>query len=285
MAVEKHFEADVQAILSHRHDNGGDLWATPDKRLIKGAPFTTLESVDMLLELGMEPDDSLLEDAAALIWSTWQPDGRFRVYPKGGIYPCQTVAAAEVLCKLGYTHDKRMQVTCRHLLDTVYTDGGWRCGKFSFGRGPETEYSNPLPTLTALNVLRMAGFGQEPALDRAVGFLLDHWTIRTPIGPCHYGIGTLFMQVEYPFRGYNLFYYVYVLSFFGRAREDERFQEAFETLRGKTADGRIVVERAVPKLAKLDFCRKGRPSELATRRYREILRNLDEPVDIPLTAP
>ena len=281
MAVDKRCEADVRAILSHRHDNGGDLWATPDKRLMKGAPFTTLESVDMLLELGMDPEDPLMKDAAALIWSTWRPDGRFRVYPKGGISPCQTVAAAEVLCKLGYAHDERMHVTCRHLLDTIQTDGGWRCGKFSFGRGPETDYSNHLPTLTALNVLRMAGFAREPALERSVGFLLDHWIIRKPIGPCHYGIGTLFMQVEYPFRGYNLFYYVYVLSFYERAQRDERFWEAFETLRGKTIDGRIVVERAVPKLAKLDFCHKGRPSELATRRYREILRNLDEPMDTP----
>jgi hypothetical protein len=48
---------------------------------------------------------------------------------------------------------------------------------------------------------------KEPLLDRAVDFLLEHWTIRKPIGPCHYGIGTLFMQVEYPFRNYNLFIY------------------------------------------------------------------------------
>jgi hypothetical protein len=45
------------------------------------------------------------------------------------------------------------------------------------------------------------------------------------------------MQVEYPFRNYNLFVYVYVLSFYDRAKKDE-------------------------------------PSALATRRYQEILRNL-----------
>ena len=42
----------------------------------------------------------------------------------------------------------------------------------------------------------------------------------------------------------------------------------------RIADGRIVVERVVPKLAGLNFCRKGQPSELATRRYRELRRNL-----------
>lgn len=35
-----------------------------------------------------------------------------------------------------------------------------------------------------------------------------------------------------------------------------------------------VVERVVPKLAKLNFYKKGEPSELATRRYNEILDNL-----------
>jgi hypothetical protein len=75
-------------------------------------------------------------------------------------------------------------------------------------------------------------------LDRAVDLLLEHWTTRAPLGPCHYGIGTLFLQVEYPFRTYNLFFWVYVLSFSPRARADPRFAEA-----------------------------------LATRRYREILTN------------
>ncbi len=275
MAVDEKYLADVEEILSHRHDNGGDLWATPDKRLLKGAPFSTLESVSFLTELGMSPEDPVIRDASELIFSTWQKDGRFKVYPQGGIYPCHTINAAEVLCQMGYASDDRMQRTFRHLLEIQYEDGGWRCNKFSFGRGPETERSNPHPTLTALNAFRFSEyFNREPAFERAVEFLLEHWTIRKPIGPCHYGIGTLFMQVEYPFRNYNLFVYVYVLSFYDRAKEDERFLQAMDALESKTVDGQIVVERVVPKLAKLSFCKKGKPSELATRRYHEILRNL-----------
>jgi hypothetical protein len=275
MAVVTQYASDVEAIVSHRYDNGGDLWATPDKRLLKGAPFSTVESVLLLLELGMEPAEPLLQEAAELIFSTWQEDGRFRVYPQGAIYPCQTIHAASALCHLGYASDARLQKTFRHLLDTQHTDGGWRCNKFSFGRGPETEFSNPFPTLTALNAFRFSDYlNKEPALDKAVDFLLEHWTIRKPIGPCHYGIGTLFMQVEYPFRNYNLFVYVYVLSFYNRAKEDQRFLEALKTLQSKLVDERIVVERVVPKLAGLSFCKKGEPSELGTKRYREIVENL-----------
>lgn len=83
------------------------------------------------------------------------------------------------------------------------------------------------------------------------------------------------MQVEYPFRSYNLFQYVYVLSFHSRARSDKRFREAFAALQSKTVDQQIVVERVVSKLAGLAFCRKGKPSILATKRYQEIIANLE----------
>ncbi|TJX15693.1 prenyltransferase [Tissierella creatinini] len=276
MTVEKQYVSDVGVILSHRHDNGADLWTTPDKRLIKGSPFSTLESVMYLLELGMETTEPIIQDTAELIFSTWQEDGRFSLYPKGAIYPCQTINAANTLCHMGFASDERLQKTFLHLLVTQYMDGGWRCNKFSFGRGPETEYSNPFPTLIALNAFSFSNYcNKEPALDKAVDFLLEHWRIRKPIGPCHYGIGTLFMEVEYPFRNYNLFVYVYVLSFYKRAKEDERFLEALEALKSKMVDGQIVVERVVPKLAGLYFCKKGKTSTLATKRYLQILQNLE----------
>lgn len=88
MSIEKQYKSDVEEILSHRHDNGSDLWTTPDKRLIKHSPFSTLECVMYLLELGMEPTEPILKEATELIFSTWQDDGRFMLYPQGNVYPC-----------------------------------------------------------------------------------------------------------------------------------------------------------------------------------------------------
>jgi len=235
MAVENQYASDVEAILSHRYDNGADHWTTPDKRLLKGSPFSAYNCALMLLELGMESTEPVLQEIAELFFSVWKEDGRFKLYPSGGILPCHTALAASLLCHMGYQSDKRLQKTFQYFLETPYKDGGWRCNKFSFGRGPETEYSNPFPTLTVLDAFRFSNYlNAEPSLNKAVEFLLEHWTIRKPIGPCHYGMGTLFMQVEYPFREYNLFQYVYILS----------------------------------------FCKKGEPSALATKRYHEILDNL-----------
>ena len=275
MTVASKYQTDVDTILSHRYDGGADYWTTPDKRLLKGSPFSACNSALLLLELGMEPSEPILKEVSELFFGVWKEDGRFRLYPQSAVLPCHTAIAAHLLCRMGYQSDSRVQKTLQHLLNIEFVDGGWRCNKFSFGRGPETEYSNPGPTLTALNAFRFTDYlNHEPALDKAVDFLLEHWVIRKPIGPCHYGIGTLFMQVEYPFGSYNLFQYVYVLSFYDRAKKDGRFLEALGALQTKLVNGQIVVERVVPKLANFCFCKKGEPSELATLRYEEILANL-----------
>jgi len=275
MAVGNKHQNDIGAIMSRRHDGGADYWTTPDKRLLKGGSFSAYCVALALLELGMEPSDPALQEIAKMFFAAWREDGRFKLYPSGAIYPCHTARAAHLLCRMGYAADERVQTTLRYLLQTPYTDGGWRCNKFSFGRGPETEHSNPFPTLTVLDAFRFSDYlNNEPALDKAVEFLLEHWTTKRPIGPCQYGIGSRFMSVEYPFSDYNIFVYVYVLSFYDRAKKDACFLDALRVLESKMSDGQIVVERVPPKLAKLDFCRKGQPSELATRRYHEIIANI-----------
>lgn len=276
MSIHPKYENDIEMIMSHRYDLGGDYWTTQDHRLIKGTPFSMVDVVLLFLELGMDVTDPLMGELADLIFSTWKKDGRFKVYPSGGIYPCQTTIALSALCHMGFASDERLQLSFQYLLATQYKDGGWRCSKFSFGRGEETEYSNPHPTLMALDAFRYTKYlNQEKALDQAVEFLLAHWRIKKPIGPCHYGIGKLFMQVAYPFDDYNLFVYVYVLSFYDYAKKDERFLEAFHALQGTLSNGMIVVARTNRKLAHFSFCEMGKPSELATCRYHEILENLN----------
>lgn len=273
----ENYQKDIETIISKRHDNGADFWTTPDKRLGKGGPFSTLSSVLLLLELGLEPSDPVMTGAAQLIFGCLREDGRFRLSPSGAIYPCHTINAMNVLCHLGYATDKRLQKTFHHLLETQYRDGGWRCNKFSYGKGPETVYSNPGPTLTALDAFRFTQYlNREPGLDKAVDFLLEHWVIRRPIGPCQYGMGTLFMQVEYPFATYNLFYYVYILSFYHRAKQDQRFLEALNALESRMQDQQIVVQRVNRKIAGLSCCQKGKISELGTKRYQELKKNLKE---------
>ncbi len=274
--VSGKYKPDVEAVLARRHDNGADFWASADGRLGVGEPFSTLTSLLILHELKVARAHEAIRGALHLILGARREDGRYRLAPGGSLYPCSTAAAARVLCRFGYARDPGLERTLIHLLETQHNDGGWRCNKFPYGRGPETEFSNPGVTLSVLDVFRFTDhLNRSPALDRAVESLLEHWVIRRPMGPCHFGIGTLFLQVEFPLLRYNLFNYVYVLSFYDRARDDLRFLEALDLLESKLdARGRLIVERPHRKLAGLAFCSAGRPSNLATARYREILKNL-----------
>lgn len=275
MPVNLEHRDDVAVILSRRHDNGADYWATPDRRLIKGGPFSTLGAARLLVELGEDPSGPVLAATSELIWSAWREDGRFRLVPGGGIYPCQTAHAACTLAHLGHTDDHRLERTFEHLLSIQHTDCGWRCNKFFYGHGPETEFSNPGPTLIALDAFRFTGLANNnDTLDRAVEFLLSHWTSRAPLGPCHYGIGSLFLQVSYPLADYNLFSWVQVLSHYDRARSDPRFQEAVDCLEAKLVDGQVVPERVSRVMNELGFTKRGVPSTLATQRYRELRERL-----------
>jgi hypothetical protein len=269
------YQEDVLAILAKRNQFGADFWTTPDGRVGKGSPFSTLECVLMLSELGLDRSHPTLSGACELLWSLSRADGRFRIAPLGTIYPCHTIGVARVLCYAGRSADPRMERTFQHLLETQHGDGGWRCKKFSFGRGPETEFSNPGPTLDALDAFRFSGYlNREGQLDKAVEFLLKHWVTRQPLGPCHFGIGALFLQVEYPFRRYNLFHYLHTLSFYVRARSDPRYREALGVLQAKLRDGMVIVENPHKLLTGYAFCRRGELSIVATQRYREIVERL-----------
>jgi len=275
MNLKKKYKNDIAFIMSKKHVNGADLWSAEDNNIGKGSPFSTREVSLILAELGFNKKDKIVKDLANIIFENQQLDGRFRISKSGAIYPCHTIGFLRVLCYLGYAKDKRLKKTFEYLLSTQENDGGWMCNKFSFGRGPETKHSNPGPTLEALDAFRFFDTKKvKTQINRAVEFLLWHWQQKTPVGPCLFGIGTLFNKTEFPFFRYNLFYYTYVLSFYKKASADKRFKEAYNHLETKLQNDKMVVENPNRQLMKLDFCFKGKTSELATKRFKEIRKNI-----------
>lgn len=266
---------DRAALLARRGVNGGDFWATADGRWNVGTPFSTLACGLMLAELGIDPSDPIARGIAETLLACQTGDGRIRPGPHLSVQPCHTAQAARLLCRLGLADDARLDPTFDHLLTTQAADGGWRCKVLKFGAGPDTDASNPGTTLAALDVLRFrTPLVTSPGAERAVDTLLDHWSVRRPLGPCRYGIGSRFMRVEFPMVRYNLFFYVYVLSFYPHARRHAAFREAFATLQGKLVEGQLVVEQDKPALNSLSLCQTGRPNPRAARRYAEITVNL-----------
>ena len=154
MNMRNPWQEDIDAVLAHRRDNGADDFATPDGRLLKGAPFTALESAMYLLELGVPPEHEVLQSIAGRIISGCREDGRIRIAPSGAIYPCQTALALNVLCHMGYDNAYTRRAFA-YFLNAQEADGGWKCNKYSFGRGEETECSTPYTTLVALDAFRV----------------------------------------------------------------------------------------------------------------------------------
>jgi len=274
MKDREKYKNDIRFIVSKKGINGGDLWMGEDNHIGKGSPFSTRDVSILLTTLGLNKRDGIIKDLSRVIFNHQEPDGRFRISKTGAIYPCHTIGCLRVLCYLGYSKDKRLVKTFEYLLGTQEKDGGWKCNKFSFGRGPDTSHSNPGPTLEALDAFRFAGSASKSHMDKAVDFLLWHWKVKKPVGPCLFGMGTLFHQTEFPFYRYNLFYYTYVLSFYEKARKDKRFKEAYRVLESKLRDGKMMVENPNRQLADLDSCYKGRTSDVATKKFKEIRKNL-----------
>lgn len=271
------YQNDIDEIISKRFVNGADFWATADGAVAKGGPYSTLEAGILLSDLGYDKRSPELLGAANVIFGNIKKDGRIRSFSTGAIYPCQTANAAKTLCKLGYADDDRLKNTYEYLLNIQSPDGGWRCNASKFGKGPETESSNPGPTLTVLDIFRYTPIHKnDERLNRAVEFLLNHWVTRMPLGPCHYGIGTLFLQVEFPVIRYNILNYVYVLSFYEYTKKDTRFKDALDVLKSKLIEDSIVIENTNKALKNMGSCKVNKKNEIATRYYKEIIKNIDE---------
>ena len=257
--------------MSKRGHLDGEIWTTRDYRIGKGSPFSTRDVAIIFAELGFTRKEQIIQDIISTIFKTWQSDGRFRITPTGSIFPCHTITALRALCGLGCAKDVRLQSTFDHLFNIQHADGGWRCNAVKLGKDSDSDCSNPGTTLEALDAFRYTKYlNREVRLNKAVAFLLKHWELKRPLGPCRFGIGTLFNQVEYPFFRYNLFYYCHALSFYDEAKHDPRFKVALSALEQKLKDGRLIIENPNRRLSRMSFCMKGEPSDLATRRFRQL---------------
>lgn len=110
-----------------------------------------------------------------------------------------------------------------------------------------------------MNAFRFRDITQKEIhqFNKGIDFLLGHWDTRLALGPCIFGIGSRFLQIEFPFLRYNLFYYVNVLSFDDHALKEYRFQEAYRKLLVKTKNGKILPENPHRDWRKYAFAKKG----------------------------
>lgn len=270
-------EADITNLLGRRAENGGPFWSRADGNIHAPSGFSTIDVLNVLGQLGATVEHHpVLGEAAEFVFRYQADEGAFRYSGARSRLPCITGQVLAGLGRLGLGEDSRYAGGLRWLLDHQSDDGGWRCGTVRQGASPVTDASNPGATLFVLDAFRPVRDRQGPSvqarLDGAVEFVLHHWETRAPLGPCLFGIGSRFLQVEFPFLRYNLFYYVHVLAHFERARGDPRFLEALDALADHVREGRMVVDAPHRAWRGYAFAQKGCPSAPATLCWREVQR-------------
>lgn len=269
----------IEEILKRQNDNGGQFWSRTDGDIHAPFGFSTIDTLSVLGEIGYSIiDNKQIKDAVDFIFSYQTLEGCFKYSPKSSKLPCLTARIIAGLGRLGLKNDTRIEKSYKWMLDIQWNDGGWRCATVKLGKSPLTDASNPGTTLYVLDSFRFRENSTDDIekLNKGVDFLLQHWEIRQPIGSCNFGIGTTFMKVEYPFLRYNLFYYVYILSFYDYAVKDKRFQKAYNQLEEKVKDDKLIPENPHKAWKEFDFAKKGQISEIGTKRWIEIKNNVEK---------
>lgn len=268
----------IEKILQRQNDNGGKFWSRADGNIHAPFGFSTIDTLSVLGEIGCSLNDNLeIVEAVNFLFSYQTSEGSFKYSPKSSKLPCLTAQIIAGLGRLGLRDDLRIEKSYKWLLDKQWNDGGWRCSTVKLGKSPLTDASNPGTTLYVLDAFRFRNNSKNDfdKLNKGVDFLLQHWEIKQPVGPCSFGIGSTFMKIEYPFLRYNLFYYVYVLSFYDNAKVDKRFIEAFNQLKDKTKNDKLIPENPHKAWQMFDFAKKGQVSEIGTKRWIEINKNIN----------
>lgn len=268
---------DIQTIFDRQYENGGQFWSRDDGNIHAPNGSSTIDTLSVLGEIGLSiKDNPLISKAVDFVFTYQASEGSFKYSLTSSKLPCLTALIIAAFGRLGIAADTRIKKSYKWLLNTQWNDGGWRCATVKLGKSPLTDASNPGTTLYVLDAFRFRNNTSKEIekLSMGVDFLLQHWEVRQPIGPCEFGIGSRFLQIEYPFLRYNIFYYVYVLSFYDKAINDKRFQDAYSFLASKVNNGKLVPENPHRAWQKFDFAKKGQVSNVATNRWIEIEMNL-----------
>ncbi len=267
----------IDAIFERQNNNGGKFWSRTDGDIHAPHGYSTIDTLSVLGELEVTTNKvPFLTEVIEFVYTYQTPDGSFKYSKTSSKLPCMTARILSAFGKINHNIDRRSEKSYKQLLDTQWADGGWRCNTVKLGKSILTDASNPGTTLYVLDAFRFRknSISELIQLEKGVDFILQHWQVKEPVGPCNFGIGSRFLQIEYPFLRYNIFYFVYVLSFYKKAINDNRFLEVYKYLDDKIENDCLEPENPHKAWRNFDFAKKGKVSEVASKRWIEIKENM-----------
>jgi hypothetical protein len=212
-----------------------------------------------LADIGLAAGTAGLESEAEEAFRFQSRDGCFVIPPNvQDNYFCMSAILLASLAKMGYRDDPRLAAYIRAIMNGQCYDGGWHCYD-------SLEHIESCP-MDNLNVLMLLGqyeaYRESPALRRAIGLLLGHWTGREHRHG--FGVGQRFRSLQYPAVKYGILRVLDVLSLFPYAMESREFQDMLDFVHGKAVDGRYAAETSGGPYAGFDFAQTEEPSRWIT---------------------
>jgi hypothetical protein len=266
----------VNELLKLNTINGGTVWDRADGSVYNPIGFSTIDFLNVIGDSGIDiRKNEIAQKGIEKIIEYYNPKtALFRYSNKSPKLPCIS-AKIITLLKKNSVQFPYYEDCYQYFFNSQQSDGGWRCATVKMGKSPDTDASNPGTTLYVLDAFRFRENDSKELgkLNKAVGFLLNHWISKKPLGPCRFGIGTTFMKTEYPFVRYNIYYYSYVLSFYKKARNDKRFKEILSQLIDKVTDDEIEIENPNKNWKKLLY-KNNKKCDLANLKLKKLFDNL-----------
>jgi hypothetical protein len=193
---------------------------------------------------------------------------------------CDAPVLVSSLIQLEMQDEPRVQHAIGYLNGLV-RENGWPCavspelGKF---RGPGRRQDPcPYATLVMLKVLAYTPELRESASARiGVETLLSLWDGSQKNHPYMFFMGTDFRKLKAPLFWYDLLHVLDVLSHFGWAPADQRFQQMLKTVEDKAdGEGRYIPESVWTAWKDWDFSQKKFPSRGLTLFVQRILKRVN----------
>ena len=254
-----------------------------------GQPFHRLT---FLADLGMTKNDPGIQEIILQIMASQAPEGPFELpmnigeaYGGSGQQQsawalCDAPLLLYALVKFGLSEDKRVRKGIDYLAGLA-RENGWPCvvsEKLGKWRGPgKKDDPCPFATLAMLKLLaEVPDLNGSPASHAGVESVLHLWETSQTNHPYIFYMGDDFRKLKAPFIWYDLLHVLEVLSKFDWAKEDSRFKNMVNVLKGKMdEDGKFTVESVWMAWKEWEFGQKKVPSYWLTLAAWRILQRCD----------
>jgi len=197
---------------------------------------------------------------------------------------CDAPLIVYALAKLGLGNKAEVKAASKHLAELI-RENGWPCavskelGKF---RGPgRKDDPCPFANLAMLKALsEIEEYRDSSACHGGTEAILTLWKESSTRRPYMFYMGTDFRKLKVPFVWYDILHVLDVLSRFTWVRDDERFLDMLEILKGKADQkGRFSLESIWTAWKDWEFGQKKEPSRWLTLLAWRIIKRV-EPASI-----